>query len=215
MRNNLFIIGLLLCLPCFIFMQQEYVLADNKQVQCIDDPNFNGINIFNAIKWEMTIDEIQNTVSGLKLVRKDKYKNYLSKKAYLYGCDVDLDFIFFFDKLYVVRYIFSKKHAEPNKYIDDYNNIQSFLENQIGLPDGKKPVYLWKNRRFKNNILKHGQAIMNGDLIIYSTWIFSGLADILFDAEHCLEKEKHGIEHKIRFMYRDIRKILNKYEKMK
>lgn len=117
---------------------------------------------FRKANWSMTMAEVKNLHQGeIPANQRQAMVNYDGKLA---GLDV---LIFYrFDELgelFQAGYESNADHSDRNRYIDEYNQLNSLLRKRY--PESEPPMQVWNNRLFENKPDNWGRAVALGHLI--------------------------------------------------
>ena len=89
-----------------------------------------------------------------------------------------LAYLFIDDKLAIARYLLLEKHTNKNRYINDYEELQSILDEKYGAPEDEDA--LWLNDLYKDDYQKRGLAVSIGHLVYYTKWQAPGTRVSIF-----------------------------------
>lgn len=141
----------------------------------------------NGVHFGMSVDEVKQLETSEPLLDSDTVVMY--NDVSVAGDNVVLVYSFDSGKLATIFVTFSDKHANENKYIDDFESIDTALRQKYGLPS-EDAEYVWKDDLYKDNKDDYGFAISAGDLIIKSAWVLDGVS-----ITHGLVGDNYKISH--------------------
>lgn len=122
---------------------------------------------FRGFTWGNSLDNVQ---TGEKSPFIAKVSNdELAYKDILGGSDCDVVYIFNDnDRLTSGLYVFTKKYANPQLYIQDYNKFKNLLTEKYGKPSSEKEN--WSSSTTASEKHDYGQAVSDGHLTLNAAW---------------------------------------------
>lgn len=164
--------------------------------------NENKLNIENEIKneksydfrktyWGMSKSEVKQNENASIIEETDETLQYMTN---LDNDKVTLVYSFVDDKLISALYFFNNSYQNPNKYIYDYERINSFLKRKYGKTSNQLDEQEWSNTLFKNDPENWGLAVSIGQLVYVNYWSKESTQII-----HMLTGENYNIRHHIQY----------------
>lgn len=156
-------------------------------------PHDNTADVF-GLRWGESIDVVQK----LKGAPASSDSNSLTYKTSVSELDA-LAFLNFVDgKLSSVTYIFTTKHTDDNLYIDDFDSVDTALQQKYGKPS-QHGVY-WRNDLYKDDHAHWGLAIAAGQMYMDSSWETNDT-----EISHRLVGDNFNVTHGVRYVSREYR----------
>jgi hypothetical protein len=131
---------------------------------------------------------------------------FLAFNGVVGGFECIMYYDFAYDKLISARYIITQKRKESIKYIEDYELIRSGLHAKYGKP--VEDEVLWKSDKYRKDYNNWGEALITGQLVLYSSWllektsIFYTINASSGELEHVLEynsRELSPLDERLRY----------------
>ena len=166
---------------------------------------------FRDFAWGSSFSQVKENETA-KFISQDT-NSLITYDDHLASYDVEVNYQFNEDdKLVSGTYNFTKKHSNPQLYIEDYDIFRNLLTTKYGEPNLKKEE--WSSNTTPNDKQNYGQAIADGHLSLYSVWetkrslikiILSSSNNRPFLQIHYTTKSLDELENKV-----ELRKALQK-----
>ena len=125
-------------------------------------------NDFRGFTWGDSWEKIRAEEKAKFVTKKDKTE--VEYKDVLGGKDIRIMYVFNEDSRLVEGvYIFAKKYNNPELYMLTYTEFSNLLTEKYGNPAKKKER--WNSNDAAHDTTNLGQAILDGDLSLYTVWI--------------------------------------------
>ena len=125
-------------------------------------------NDFRGFTWGDSWEKIRAAEKAKFVTKKDKTE--VEYKDALGGKDIRILYVFNEEnKLVHGVYIFAKKYNNPELYVLNYNAFSNLLTEKYGNPAKQKER--WNSSDVTNDKANPGQAVLDGDLSLYTVWI--------------------------------------------
>lgn len=156
-------------------------------------PHDNSPDVF-GLRWGDSVDAVQK----LKGSPASSDSGSLTYKTSISGLDA-LAFLNFVDgKLSSVTYIFTTKHTDDNLYINDFDSVDTALQQKYGKAS-QHGVY-WRNDLYKDDHAHWGLAIAAGQMYMDSSWETNDT-----EISHRLVGDNFNVTHGVRYESREYR----------
>lgn len=140
---------------------------NDKNLELDSSPKDDGFK-FRNVSWGDTKYEVKKSEGNKKPHIEDEtgfgYENIDAAS----GFTAQLHYFFNKGRLYKAGYIFTDKHVNKNKYIEDYNELKLLLTKKYGDPSQEKEI--WTDDLYKDDPNKWGMGIATGRLELISHW---------------------------------------------
>jgi hypothetical protein len=132
---------------------------------------------FRGAKWGMSFDEVKRleTEPIDTDISTDTLLAYDTKVG---GLRCLAGYVFINNKLVRGKYILTEKHANDNRYLDDYLSLKKLLTEKYGKP--AEDEVLWQDNVYKNRPDSYGTAIGAERLSLFAVWKTAGEEITLF-----------------------------------
>ncbi len=122
---------------------------------------------FRDFAWGSSFNQVKENETA-KFISQDT-NSLVTYDDHLAAYDVEVNYQFNEDdKLVSGTYNFTKKHSNPQLYIEDYGIFKNLLTIKYGEPNLNKEE--WSSNTTPNDKQNYGQAIADGHLSLYSVW---------------------------------------------
>jgi len=125
---------------------------------------------FRQTTWGMCDREVGNTEAGEPTHVAEDLVVYDGSVG---GLSCDVVYIFAANKLVRAKYLVTARHADDNKYLDDYSQLKDSLKKKYGTPaylDGQQSDSLWTNDLYRDDAFQWGMAVSAGHLSYFCEW---------------------------------------------
>jgi len=160
------------------------------------------ITHFRNSQWGMSKKKANRSE---KLKKQAEGQEQLLYKGQVGGLASTISYHFFKGKLVIGFYGFNVRHTSTNKYIEDFETIDTLLKKKYGKP--KNRIDRWANSLFKDDSENWGTAISVGHLIKLTVWETESTR-----IEHILTGDNFEIEHAIKYSSKLLSKEIEKAE---
>ena len=180
---------------CFALLAGVPVFAEKDTVE--------PITAMNGFEWGASIEDVKEGLikngtseSDIEITEGGRNLFARSQKVSSYKCSAN----YYFDeagKLYFGIYTITDKHSSENKYIEDYEKLNTVYEEVYGECSSKREK--WINDFYKNDAKHKALAVSKGDLKIISTWYGEDGSRVI----HSLEGDNYKIGHFVYYVSAD------------
>ncbi len=128
-------------------------------------PQNKGALRFRKCNWGDGVEDVKATESA----EPDEFlDDLLLYEFHVGGFPVSATFHFVNGLLHLGMYRFKQEHTDDNKFIDDFESLQTLLTSKYGKP--KEITDVWLNDLFRDDNEKRGTAVSRGDHVIFVKW---------------------------------------------
>lgn len=181
----------------YLLMLLTLVLCGFAQAQDAPSGGYGGL------LWGTSLSEVKTAVGG----KQETMPEGFGVEVTVAGRSAVVAYVFTQDKLTMVLVIFTDEHIDNSRFVIDYQEVSSLLEQRYGAPNEQR--WVWLNDLFKDDPQQYGTAVAAEQLLVYENWKTSGT-----DIEHSLSGKNFKILHKIRYASLEFEGLMEK-EKQK
>lgn len=120
---------------------------------------------FRTVSWGMTMEQV---IEAEEIKTYSKAPDSINYTTEMTGLPVVLVYIFDEGELVKAKYKFNLEYLDPNDYIRDYEMLKETLVEKYGQPYDSEVS--WQNDRYKEDRMKWGTALNNGNVVFYDRW---------------------------------------------
>jgi hypothetical protein len=120
---------------------------------------------FKTVSWGMTMEQV---IEAEEIKTYSKAPDSINYKTEMAGLPAVLVYIFDEGELVKAKYKFNLEYLDPNDYIRDYEMLKGKLVDKYGQPYDTEVS--WQNDRYKEDRMKWGTALNNGNVVFYDRW---------------------------------------------
>jgi len=160
---------------------------------------------FRNVKWG-SAQKLAKAEEKSELIPEVSDDQILGYSGSVGGLKSLIAYVFVDDQLWKGTYIFSEKHSNRNKYLEDYSKIKNILIDKYGEPSDEN-VH-WSNDLYAEDQSQYGFAVSMGHLSFYSTW---EIGETVISVT--LTGDNYKIDHKVEYYNEHLRKIAAQQQK--